>query len=68
MKRLSAQACRKLSEEDCNQSMNDLLDQFCDIYRNIHNQQCLKHKCASQAKCDDVRKSVFDFMIQCVKN
>ena len=64
MIRLGAQVCRRLSEEYCKQSTNDLLDQCGNIFRNTHNQKCMKRECVSQLKYDNVRKNLFDFMVQ----
>ena len=56
-----------LSEEDWKQSINDLLDQYNDIFRDKYNQKCLKCECESQFKYDNVRKNVFDFMVEQIK-
>ena len=67
MKNLSTQVCRKLSEKYYKQSINDLLDQRSDICRDTCNQQCLVCKCASQSKCDEMRKIMLDFVIERIK-
>ena len=67
MKRLGAQELRRLSEEDCKQSINDIFDQCGDIFRDTHNQKALKCEYESHLKCDNVRKNVFDFMVKHIK-
>ena len=64
---LSTQACRKLSEEDCKQSIGNILDQCSNIFRDMHNKDFLKCRCLPQLKCDYMRNIFFDFIIAYIK-